>query len=102
MIYETYAALLRLRDQTISHALHQSKAAPIDVLRGLTSDLAAYDRQVANVKNELRASNDLLDRIYVRRYLDRCTVTNISVLLNMSEATVYRHLRHIDQRAAGM
>ena len=47
---------------------------------------------------ELRESSELLDRIYVLRYLGKMKVNHIAIRINYSREQTYRYLREIEEK----
>lgn len=48
-------------------------------------------------KNELLKSNDVYDRIYVLRYINKMKITKVCMAMIYSEAQVYRILKNIKE-----
>lgn len=60
--------------------------------------LGVREYQLKLKEKELRESEELLDKIYVLKYLHRMKVKHIAIRINYSREQTYRYLREIEEK----
>lgn len=88
-----------MMDNGFDDYLEDCERAKIDKRLNEAITILQARAQLVRIKEEeLRASKDILDLIYVMHFLDGAKVHTIAIALSYSDSQVYRHIDKIKMR----